>query len=88
MGKWFKPSDFHSEDRGFESLRRYQDWNGMIYVMGQPAKITTERVCVRSGDDHTKLKLAARADRQRLKFDVDESFVLCLRCGQAIPLRS
>jgi hypothetical protein len=59
----------------------------MIYVMGHPAEVTTERVCQRSGDDHIKLKHAARRDRQQLKFDVDESFVLCLRCGKAIALK-
>jgi hypothetical protein len=77
--------------------RPFQGWNVsstlaggtsfMIYVMGHPAKITADRVCTRSGDDHIKLKHEARADRQRLEFNVDDSFVLCLRCGQAVSLR-
>lgn len=58
----------------------------MLYVFGHPAEVTADRVCVRSGDDHTKLKHEARSERQKLNFNVDESFVLCLRCGKAIPL--
>lgn len=59
----------------------------MIYVLGHPAKITTERTCKRSGEDHMKLKHEARADRQKMKFNVDESFALCLRCGEAVSLK-
>jgi hypothetical protein len=58
----------------------------MIYLLGHPVDVTTERTCTRSGDDHVKLKHEARADRQRLGFDVDESYALCLRCGKAVPL--
>lgn len=59
----------------------------MIYVLGHPAVVTTERVCKRSGEDHLKLKHAARADRQLLEFNVDDSFALCLRCGEAVSLK-
>jgi hypothetical protein len=59
----------------------------MIYVMGHPAKVTTERQCTRSVTDHIKLRNEARVARQENHFDVDESFVLCMRCGQAIALR-
>lgn len=59
----------------------------MIYVLGHPAKITTEKQCRRSGDDHVKLKHEARADRKRLGFNVDDSYVLCLRCGMAVALK-
>ncbi len=59
----------------------------MIYVLGHPAQITTERTCTRSWDDHIKLKHEARADRQALGFNIDESFALCLRCGKAVPLK-
>lgn len=61
--------------------------NFMLYILGQPAEVTTERQCTRSGDDHIKLKHEARADRQALGFNVDESHVLCLRCGKAVPLK-
>lgn len=60
----------------------------MIYVLGHPAKITEDRVCTRSGDDHIKLKHEARADRQEKHFNIDDSFVLCLRCGMALSLRT
>lgn len=58
----------------------------MIYLLGHPVDVTTDRICTRSGDDHVKLKQEARADRQRLGFNVDESFALCLRCGKAVSL--
>ena len=45
------------------------------------------KICRRSGDDHLKLKFEARAARQAEKFDVDESYVLCGRCGLAIGLK-
>ena len=59
----------------------------MIYVLGHEVVVGSERQCTRSGDDHLKLKQEARADRQRLGFNVDDSFVLCLRCGMAISLK-
>jgi hypothetical protein len=57
-----------------------------INVLGHKAEITTERVCTRSGDDHIILRNEARVARQNAGFDVDSSFVLCMRCGQAIAL--
>jgi hypothetical protein len=59
----------------------------MVYLLGHLVEISLDRVCTRSGDDHVKLKQEARKDRQRLQFDTEDSFVLCLRCGRAIPLR-
>ena len=59
----------------------------MVYLLGDELDVATEGVCTRSGIDHIKLKQEARADRERLGFDVDESFALCLGCGKAIPLR-
>lgn len=59
----------------------------MIYVFGHPATVTTEQICKRSGDDHIKLKHEARADRKLQNFNVDESFALCLRCGEAVSLK-
>jgi hypothetical protein len=59
----------------------------MIYVLGHPAEVTTEKQCQRSATDHIELKHAARKDRQERHFDVDSSFVLCMRCGKALSLR-
>lgn len=59
----------------------------MLYLLGHKVEITTDRQCRRSGADHVKLKHEARADRQRLQFDVDESYVLCTSCGLAVALR-
>ena len=59
----------------------------MIYVLGHPARVTTDRQCTRSHTDHIKLKHEARVDRQRLGFNVDESFALCMQCGEAISLK-
>jgi hypothetical protein len=57
-----------------------------ILVLGHVVKVTEEKVCKRSGDDHIKLKHEARADRELRGFDRDQSFVLCGRCGEAVPL--
>lgn len=59
----------------------------MIYVLGHPARVTTERQCTRSVTDHIKLRNEARVARQELQFNVDESFVLCMQCGHAIALK-
>lgn len=56
----------------------------MLFAFGHPVEVTVERTCFRSGDDHIKLKQAARKDRQEKGFDTDNSFVLCLKCGKAI----
>ena len=45
------------------------------------------RMCRRSGTDHLQLKHEARASRQAGGFDVDESVVLCTRCGLAVALK-
>lgn len=58
----------------------------MLYAFGHPVEVTEERVCTRSGDDHILLKQAARKDRQEKDFNVNESFVICLRCGKALEL--
>ena len=58
----------------------------MLYALGHPVEITTERVCTRSGDDHILLKQAARKDRIEKGFDVNNSHVICLRCGKALAL--
>jgi hypothetical protein len=36
--------------------------------------------------DHAQLVRDARSDRERLGFDVSESFVLCGRCRMLVPL--
>jgi len=59
----------------------------MIYVLGHPAEVTTERQCTRSTIDHIQLRNEARVARQEQNFDVDSSYVLCMRCGKAISLK-
>ena len=58
-----------------------------VNVLGHKVEVTTERQCKRSDADHIELKHAARADRQANGFNVDDSFALCTRCGEAISLR-
>lgn len=58
----------------------------MVIVLGQNVEVTTERQCRRSATDHIQLRNSARVDRQKMKFDVENSFVLCMQCGQAVPL--
>jgi len=59
----------------------------MLSLLGLKVEVTTDKTCKRSGADHIELKHAARADRQANGFNVDESFVLCGHCGEAISLR-
>jgi hypothetical protein len=49
--------------------------------------MTTDKQCRRSTSDHVKLKQEARSDRQKLNFNVEESFVICLQCGMGISLK-
>ena len=58
----------------------------MIYLLGRELDVTTERTCTKSGEDHFVLRQQARAERERLGFNIDESFALCLRCGKAVAL--
>jgi hypothetical protein len=55
-----------------------------LYVFGQKLA-HTGAVCT-MGADHKRLVREARADRQKHGFDVDESYVVCLRCAHAVPL--
>lgn len=59
----------------------------MIYVFGTKAEVTTERQCTRSDQDHVLLRNEARVDRQKNNFNVDDSFVICMRCVKAVSLR-
>lgn len=59
----------------------------MIYILGHQVEETTERMCRRSHDDHVTLKHEARAARQAGSFNVDDSYVLCGKCGLVISLR-
>lgn len=59
----------------------------MVYILGHTVEtVNASAECWRGGD-HRKLRNEARADRQRLQFNVDESCALCLRCGKAVPLK-
>ena len=58
-----------------------------INVLGHKANITTDRQCKRSGADHITLRNEARVARQEAGKDVDDSFVLCGHCGEAISLK-
>jgi hypothetical protein len=57
-----------------------------ISIMGHEVEVVTDKVCQRSPEDHVKLKHEARADRAARGFNVNESFVLCGRCGKAVSL--
>lgn len=59
----------------------------MIYLLGHQIPVTSERQCRRSSTDHRTLVHEARVDRQRRNFNVEESYVLCIRCGMAIALK-
>ena len=82
-----RKTDFHSVNRS--SILRSSTKIGVtvIYIMGHPARVTTDRQCTRSITDHITLRNEARVARQERGFDVDDSFVLCMQCGQAIPLQ-
>lgn len=58
----------------------------MLTLLGHKVEITTDKQCKRSGADHIELKHAARADRQARGFNVDESYVVCTHCGEAVSL--
>lgn len=58
----------------------------MLYILGQPAEITTKDTCLRSSESHVLLREKARSARKLINMDVENSFVLCLRCGKAISL--
>jgi hypothetical protein len=60
----------------------------MLYVLGHPLRISVDAICNRSGDDHGKLVAEARAARVAGGFNVEESYVLCLRCGQGLSLKA
>lgn len=57
-----------------------------VNVLGHEVEVTEDKTCKRSGADHNELKHAARVDRQVNGFDVDNSYVLCGHCGEAISL--
>lgn len=59
----------------------------MVRAFGRNIEVVTERQCQRSAEDHLKLIHEARLDRQKRGRDVDESYVLCLRCGKALSLK-
>ena len=63
-----------------------------INILGHDVEVlevsdSQNKICRRSGDDHLKLKFEARAARQAENFNVEESHVLCTRCGLAIELK-
>jgi hypothetical protein len=60
-----------------------------MQVFGHEIKVaqTVDRQCSRSATDHLKLVHEARADRQRLQKNVDESYVLCTHCVTAFSLK-
>ena len=57
-----------------------------VNILGHKVEVTTLKQCKMSGADHDKLKHEARVDRQANGFNVDDSFVLCGHCGEAISL--
>jgi hypothetical protein len=58
-----------------------------IELDGFEIEIASELHCERSGN-HRELVNRARADRQQLGHNLDESAVLCVLCMKAIPLKA
>lgn len=59
----------------------------MIFIFGHEVTTTDDPQCRRSDTDHKKLVHEARVARQSINFNVEDSFVLCTRCGLALALK-
>ena len=79
-----RTSAFHVENVGFKSPRRYQLFKHMK-LFGQSIELGEVAYCD-MGTDHIQLVKDAKADREKLGFNVAESAVVCCRCLKAIRL--
>jgi RNA polymerase-binding transcription factor DksA len=59
----------------------------MIFVLGEDVAVTKAKQCTRSLTDHVKLRDEARLARKEKKLNIEESYVLCLGCGELVPLQ-
>lgn len=59
---------------------------GKLKFLGQEVEITKEKQCRRSADDHIVLVHQARAERMEMGMNVEESYVICARCGMGLSL--